>query len=100
MSYEKCTSATLAVTTVCAIWLSGIVFLVACVIGLIWYIKKLSDSKQLKHEDGDSSGDFDVIDSRGEQLDLEQGLLSLSGREPRTSSLDLDSEGWQPVGMW
>lgn len=97
-SQEKCTSAISATIMICVIWLSGIVFLVSCVAILIWYIKKLSDSGLSKHN-GDTSEDFDVIDSRREQLEVEHGLLSCGGRESRVSSVDLHSESWEPVEM-
>lgn len=96
-SQENCTSVTSAVIAVCAIWLSGIVFLFSCVVGLIWYIKKLSDSQKPGITDEGTSEDFDIVDSRRERLDLEQGLLSCGGRESRKSSVDLNREGWEPV---
>jgi hypothetical protein len=97
-SQNKCMSTLSAVIAVCIIWISASMFLTSCAIYLIWYIKKLSEGGTSERSGRRLSEQDDIIDSRREQLDLEQDLLSRGGRDSRVSNVGWDSEGWEPVG--
>lgn len=91
-SHDECVSTIRAGIVISAAWISACMFLVSSVVCLIWYLTALSGIKVPENVDF-------VVDSRQEQLDIEQGLLSWGGREPRYIVEDGDTEGWEPVEM-